>query len=206
MKEEEKMDSLRKTVDFIQEAEKGFENFRNNIPQLRSTLHGMLHTLDDMENNLMSLPVEATPNEVSTNKEQLVLDTPIENFGLSVRTLNCVKRAGVKTVWELTTFTEIDLFRLKNFGQKSLDEIAEKLAEFDLQLKPDPSEEMIKILETRIQDLGLSHKMSGFLRSRGIQTVEELIRRTPKQILHEIVNKLAEFGLQLEPDPPDTNK
>lgn len=59
------MDTLKKTVDFIQEAEKGFENFRNNIPQLRSTLHGMLHTLDDMENNLMSLPVEATPNKVA---------------------------------------------------------------------------------------------------------------------------------------------
>lgn len=68
--------------------------------------------------------------------EAELLDTPIDNLQLSVRSINCLKRAGIRTVGELLTYSEEDVMKLKNFGQKSLDEISEKLAERNLSLQP----------------------------------------------------------------------
>ena len=68
--------------------------------------------------------------------ESQVLDTPIEDLQLSVRSLNCLKRAGIRSVGELLTYSEEDIMKLKNFGQKSLDEIKDKLAERSLALQP----------------------------------------------------------------------
>ncbi|MBM3463940.1 MAG: DNA-directed RNA polymerase subunit alpha [Armatimonadetes bacterium] len=68
-------------------------------------------------------------------KEASILDMPVENLGLSVRSLNCLKRAGVRTVGDLQQYTEEDVMKLKNFGQKSLDEIKDKLVEFGLGLR-----------------------------------------------------------------------
>lgn len=72
--------------------------------------------------------------------ESQVLDTPIEDLQLSVRSLNCLKRAGIRSVGELLTYSEEDIMKLKNFGQKSLDEIKDKLAERGLALQPSTPE------------------------------------------------------------------
>lgn len=78
-----------------------------------------------------------TRPEVSTaGPESEVLDTPIEDLQLSVRSLNCLKRAGIRTLGELLTYSEEDIMKLKNFGQKSLDEIKDKLHERGLALQP----------------------------------------------------------------------
>ena len=61
-----------------------------------------------------------------------LLETPIEDLQLSVRSLNCLKRGGIRTIGELLTYSEDDIMKLKNFGQKSLDEIKEKLQERSL--------------------------------------------------------------------------
>lgn len=74
-------------------------------------------------------------------KEASILDMPVENLGLSVRSLNCLKRAGVRTVGDLQQYTEEDVMKLKNFGQKSLDEIKDKLVEFGLGLRPSHPQE-----------------------------------------------------------------
>ena len=62
--------------------------------------------------------------------------TVIEDLELSVRSLNCLKRAGIAYVGDLLTYSENQLMKLKNFGQKSLDEIKDKLKERGLSLKP----------------------------------------------------------------------
>lgn len=60
---------------------------------------------------------------------------PIEDLELSVRSMNCLKRGGITTVSELINLSEEDCMKLKNFGQKSLDEIKEKLEERHLSLR-----------------------------------------------------------------------
>ena len=63
------------------------------------------------------------------------LDLPIEDLDLSERPSNCLKRAQVNTVGELLTKTEDDLLNITNFGQKSLDEVKQKLDERGLALR-----------------------------------------------------------------------
>ena len=63
------------------------------------------------------------------------LEKPIEDLDLSERPRNCLKRAQVNTVGELLEKTEDDLLAITNFGQKSLDEVIEKLDERGLTLR-----------------------------------------------------------------------
>jgi DNA-directed RNA polymerase subunit alpha len=63
-----------------------------------------------------------------------ILGTPVEELELSVRSSNCLKNANIKTIGELTRKTEDDIARTRNFGKKSLQEIKEKLKEWNLSL------------------------------------------------------------------------
>ena len=58
----------------------------------------------------------------------------IEDLDLSVRSYNCLKREGVSTVGELVSKSENDLLEIRNFGQKSIEEVKDKLAELGLGL------------------------------------------------------------------------
>ncbi len=86
--------------------------------------------------------VNFNDNEVS-NDEMLsegdeeinrILNTPVEELELSVRSSNCLKNANIRTIGELTKKTEDDIAKTRNFGKKSLSEIKEKLLEWNLTL------------------------------------------------------------------------
>ncbi len=64
-----------------------------------------------------------------------VLAKPIEDMDLTVRSYNCLKREGVRTLGELVQKSEDDLLEIRNFGQKSIDEVKAKLEEMDLGLR-----------------------------------------------------------------------
>ena len=64
-----------------------------------------------------------------------VLDTPIEELDLSVRSYNCLKRQGVNTIGQLTECSETDLLNIRNFGAKSIEEVKDKLQHMGLGLK-----------------------------------------------------------------------
>ena len=68
------------------------------------------------------------------------LATPIEDVDFSVRTFNCLKKEAVNTLGELVKNSEPDLLAIRNFGKRSLDEVIEKLAQFDLALAEPPSD------------------------------------------------------------------
>lgn len=64
-----------------------------------------------------------------------VLDTPIEELDLSVRSYNCLKRQGVNTIGQLNECSENDLLNIRNFGAKSIEEVKDKLQQMGLGLK-----------------------------------------------------------------------
>ena len=74
--------------------------------------------------------------EKEEDKKEKVLEMTIEELDLSVRSYNCLKRAGINTVEELTQRTEEDMMKVRNLGKKSLEEVKHKLAELSLGLKP----------------------------------------------------------------------
>jgi DNA-directed RNA polymerase subunit alpha len=72
--------------------------------------------------------------EKEENQKEKVLEMTIEELDLSVRSYNCLKRAGINTVQELITKTEDDMMKVRNLGRKSLEEVQNKLDELGLGL------------------------------------------------------------------------
>ncbi|ERL06284.1 DNA-directed RNA polymerase subunit alpha [Olsenella profusa DSM 13989] len=89
----------------------------------------------------MSVSVEEEPQEdVSIfaeggEEDNTELDKQIEDLDLSVRSYNCLKRAGIHSVRQLVDFSENDLLNIRNFGVKSIEEVKDKLEEMGLGLK-----------------------------------------------------------------------
>ena len=86
--------------------------------------------LDDNTDN-MEIMVEKEEDQ-----KEKALEMTIEELELSVRSYNCLKRASINTVEELTEKTEEDMMKFRNLGKKSLEEVKNKLAELGLSLKP----------------------------------------------------------------------
>ena len=72
--------------------------------------------------------------EKEENKKEKILEMPIEELELSVRSFNCLKRSGISTVEDLANKTETDMMKVKNLGKKSLDEVIAKLHDLGLDL------------------------------------------------------------------------
>ena len=70
-------------------------------------------------------------------KKEKVLEMTIEELDLSVRSFNCLKRAGIDTVEDLINRTEEDMIKVRNLGRKSLEEVIQKLNSLGLSLKKD---------------------------------------------------------------------
>lgn len=87
----------------------------------------------------VNLTKEARDAEIMVEKEETqmekMLEMTIEELDLSVRSYNCLKRAGINTVQELTGKTESEMMKVRNLGRKSLEEVKNKLAELDLSLR-----------------------------------------------------------------------
>lgn len=87
----------------------------------------------DLSDNAKNTEVMVEKGE---DKKEKVLELSIEELDLSVRSYNCLKRAGINTVEDLANKTEDDMMKVRNLGRKSLDEVLNKMAELDLSLKP----------------------------------------------------------------------
>ncbi|MFC6322831.1 DNA-directed RNA polymerase subunit alpha [Companilactobacillus baiquanensis] len=89
--------------------------------------------------SFVNLTEEAKSADMMIEKEETQkekkLEMTIEELDLSVRSYNCLKRAGINTVQELTEKTEADMMRVRNLGRKSLVEVKEKLSDLGLSLK-----------------------------------------------------------------------
>ena len=90
----------------------------------------MFVELTDMAMNMVVI------SEVQQDTGNKVLDMTIEELDLSVRSYNCLKRAGIQTVQELAAKSEDDMIKVRNLGKKSLKEVKEKLVELGLGFKP----------------------------------------------------------------------
>ena len=96
--------------------------------------------LNEHLNLFVDLSENAKNTEIMIEKEEgkkeKVLEMSIEELDLSVRSYNCLKRAGINTVEDLANKTEEEMMKVRNLGRKSLEEVLNKLAELGLSLKP----------------------------------------------------------------------
>ncbi|MEG0372969.1 MAG: DNA-directed RNA polymerase subunit alpha C-terminal domain-containing protein, partial [Enterococcus sp.] len=92
-------------------------------------------------NIFVNLTDEARKAEIMVEKEEThkekMLEMTIEELDLSVRSYNCLKRAGINSVQELTDKSEAEMIKVRNLGRKSLEEVKFKLSELNLNLRQD---------------------------------------------------------------------
>ena len=95
--------------------------------------------LNEHLNLFVDLSDEAKNVEIMVEREETkkekVLEMTIEDLDMSVRSFNCLKRAGIDTVEDLTNRTEEDMIKVRNLGKKSLEEVIQKLHSLGLDLK-----------------------------------------------------------------------
>lgn len=90
-----------------------------------------LNSFIDLSENAKTVEVMV---EKEDNEKEKVLEMNIDELELSVRSYNCLKRAGINTVEELTNRTSEDMMKVRNLGRKSLEEVLQKLKELGLSL------------------------------------------------------------------------
>jgi DNA-directed RNA polymerase subunit alpha len=105
---------------------------REALASAGATLRSLVDLLANLSDATQGLELGEVASTAATSPD---LDLPIEDLDLSERPRNCLKRAQVNTVGELLTKTEDDLLNITNFGQKSLDEVKQKLDERGLSLR-----------------------------------------------------------------------
>ncbi len=112
-----------------------------------SPVDAMSHSASILVEQLSAFVNYAKISEIEGEKESVRLsipeekyNMPVEQLNLSVRTMNCLRRGGITTVGEVITKGEKELLNLRNFGQKSLREIEERLKTLGLSLTPQVEE------------------------------------------------------------------
>ncbi len=95
--------------------------------------------LNEHLNLFVDLSDEAKKAEIMVEREETikekVLEMTIEELDMSVRSFNCLKRAGIDTVEDLINRTEEDMIKVRNLGKKSLEEVIQKLHSLGLELR-----------------------------------------------------------------------
>lgn len=155
-----------------------------------------------------------------------VLEIPVTDFELSVRSRNCLKKMNIKTLGDLTRVTEQQLLSSKNFGETSLAEIKEVMAtkglhlgqsleegaQYEMRYRPQQplSAEEQAVLSKPVSDLNLSVRARKCMNRLGINTLGELVQRTADELLesknfgmtslNEVREKLHQYGLALRGD------
>jgi len=164
--------------------------------------------------------------ERTFDKFAQVLEIPVTDFELSVRSRNCLKKMNIRTLGDLTRVTEAQLLSSKNFGETSLMEIKEMMAakglrlgqameegaRYDNRFRPQAplSEAEQAVLNKPVGDLNLSVRARKCMNRLGVSTLGELITRTADELLeiknfgmtslNEVREKLAALGLKLRGD------
>ncbi|MBP86089.1 MAG: RNA polymerase subunit alpha domain protein [Planctomycetaceae bacterium] len=154
-----------------------------------------------------------------------VLNIPVTDFELSVRSRNCLQKMGIRTLGDLTRTSEQDLLTSKNFGETSLVEIRDMLNSRGLELgqfaheraEPEPamdtsnlSPDEAALLDRPIADLNLSVRARKCMVRLGLSSINELMRKTGDDLLecknfgvtslNEVRDKLTQIGLKLRGD------
>ncbi len=159
--------------------------------------------------------------EKRADRRNKIMQTPLSEFELSIRSRNCLEKMNLRTLGDLMRTTEQDLLNYKNFGETSLKEIKDLLGRKGLRLGQEVEESEVErvrqaLTGERESDERLSRPVSSLdlsVRSRrcmdtlGVSTVGELIQKTPQELmscknfgqtsLDEVKRKLGEVGLAL---------
>ena len=160
--------------------------------------------------------------ERRADRQSAILKIPVTDFELSVRSRNCLNKMNIRTLGDLVQMTEEELLAHKNFGEPSLMEVKQMLAQKGLRLgqgkiegrglpAPQPMEASPEILEQDIGTLDFSVRSRKCMERLGVTTIGQLLGRSEAELLsaknfgqtslNEIKQRLEERGLRLKDAP-----
>jgi DNA-directed RNA polymerase subunit alpha len=203
--------------------DKAVECYRRVLHAVPNDEHARLFHKDSQA----SLTMYYNPEEEhALSKFSQVLEIPVTDFELSVRSRNCLKKMNIRTLGDLTRVTEQHLLSSKNFGETSLSEIKEMMSskglrlgqsledggqqEFRFRAAQPLSEQEQAVLNKPVSDLNLSVRARKCMNRLGINSLGDLIQRSADELLesknfgmtslNEVREKLGQFGLSLRGD------
>lgn len=161
--------------------------------------------------------------ERTREKRDAILDTPVSDFELSVRSRNCLKKMNINTLGDLLRISESELLSYKNFGETSLHEIKAMLKQKGLRIgqlreEPPPTtrpammrrpmlEGSLELLNRYLSEIEFSGRSRKCLQRLGLVTVGDLVMKSEAELLaaknfgqtslNEVKQKLTELGLSL---------
>lgn len=168
----------------------------------------------------------STEEDADASAIRQVMEIPVTDFELSVRSRNCLKKVNIRTLGDLTRVSEQQLLASKNFGETSLQEIREIMnskglrigqsletgQQYEPRYRPAQalSPEEQAVLNKPVMELNLSVRARKCMNKLAINTVGELIQRTADELLeaknfgmtslNEVRDKLTQLGLKLRGD------
>jgi DNA-directed RNA polymerase subunit alpha len=177
--------------------------------------------LKDLRSSLNMLYDEA--QEQNREQQSALLDTPITDFELSVRSRNCLKKMNINSVGDLLRITEAELLSYKNFGETSLEEIRAMLQQKTLRIgqlreesqkaprtapqRQAPPQGSPDALSKPLSEIEFSGRSRKCLQRLGLVTLGDVTLKTEAELLatknfgqtslNEVKQKLAEFGMSL---------
>lgn len=208
------------------------EKFDKAVDCYRKVLHA--NPTDEQARLFLKDAQAATTQSYSPDEEAImsrfsqVLEIPVTDFELSVRSRNCLKKMNIRTLGDLTRVTEQQLLSSKNFGETSLAEIKEMMGSkglrlgqsieegagghYEMRYRPQQplSPEEQAVLGKGVSDLNLSVRARKCMNRLGITSLGDLVNRTADELLesknfgmtslNEVREKLATYGLTLRGD------
>ncbi len=159
--------------------------------------------------------------EKRLDKQNKILEIPITDFELSVRSRNCLRKMNIRTLGDLLRITEAELLSYKNFGETSLNEIKKildtKSLSLGMAIQDKPAAAVAKaqlpegaddsMLSKPVDDLELSVRSRRCLSRLGVRTIGDLVAKTEAELLgcknfgvtslNEIKDRLVQFNLNL---------
>jgi DNA-directed RNA polymerase subunit alpha len=206
---------------------------RNDFAKAQQCYRRILEAIPDHPRARLFLKDSSAAGDLRTEEQEqkqrdrieLVMNLPVSDFELSVRSRNCLQKMGINTLGDLAKTSEAEILASKNFGETSLVEIKDMLASKGLSLgqfaapapveEPEPelaepSADEQELLSQPITELNLSVRARKCTTKLGIHAISELVRRTAEDLmecknfgvtsLNEVREKLSERGLKLRGD------
>jgi DNA-directed RNA polymerase subunit alpha len=203
--------------------DKAVECYRRMLSTAPNDEHAKLFYKDALASQTMYYNPD---EEHAFSRFSQVLEIPVTDFELSVRSRNCLKKMNIRTLGDLTRVNEQQLLSSKNFGETSLSEIKEMMtskglrlgqsleegAHHEMRYRPQQAltEQEQAVLNKLVTDLNLSVRARKCMNRLGINTLGDLVNRTADELLesknfgmtslNEVREKLQQYGLSLRGD------
>lgn len=203
-----------------QNYDRAIECFREVLESIPNHPRALAFMADAMASKTMFYDEDS---ERRADRQSAILKIPVTDFELSVRSRNCLNKMNIKTLGDLIQMTEAELLAHKNFGETSLMEVKQMLAQKGLRLgqgKIEGSSGMLaptrvevseEILNAHIDQLDLSVRSRKCMERLGITSIGQLVQKTEAELLSaknfgqtslsEIKMRLEERGLGLKDAP-----